>query len=157
VTKDDIIRAAREAGLEEDDDLILEPETIWYITLAALMALEFLEALGNNHWLDRRATIASLRSALEQLGIHVPVAWSYEVSTTMMDHGYDGWTYRITNYKPNVPAGSIRSLTPLYTAPPKRKWQGLTDEELNLIYAEPQTHSGQYARAIEAKLKEKNS
>ena len=37
-----------------------------------------------------------------------------------------------------------------------REWVGLTDEEINLIYAEPQTHIGQYARAIEAKLKEKN-
>jgi hypothetical protein len=40
--------------------------------------------------------------------------------------------------------------------PPRKEWVGLTDEELNLIYAEPQTHVGQYARAIEAKLKEKN-
>ena len=39
----------------------------------------------------------------------------------------------------------------------KRQWQGLTDEELNQIYAEPQTHAGQYARAIEAKLREKNT
>ena len=40
--------------------------------------------------------------------------------------------------------------------PMKRPWVGLTDEEVNLIYAEPQTHVGQYAKAIEAKLKEKN-
>jgi len=39
----------------------------------------------------------------------------------------------------------------------RREWVGLTDEEINLIYAEPQTHIGQYARAIEAKLKEKNT
>ena len=45
----------------------------------------------------------------------------------------------------------------LYTAPPQRTWVGLTDEEINLIYAEPQTHIGQYAKAIEVKLKEKNS
>jgi hypothetical protein len=42
-------------------------------------------------------------------------------------------------------------------ASPQRTWVGLTDEEINLIYAEPQTHIGQYARAIEAKLKEKNT
>ena len=46
---------------------------------------------------------------------------------------------------------------PLYTTPQQRTWVGLTDEEMNLIYAEPQTHIGQYARAIEAKLKEKNT
>ena len=46
---------------------------------------------------------------------------------------------------------------PLYTAPPRKEWVGLTEDEVSLIYAEPQTHVGQYARAIEAKLKEKNS
>ena len=45
----------------------------------------------------------------------------------------------------------------LYTAPPRREWVSLTDEEINLIYAEPQTHVGQYAKAIEAKLREKNT
>jgi hypothetical protein len=44
----------------------------------------------------------------------------------------------------------------LKDAPPRKPWVNLTDEEVNLIYAEPQTHVGQYARAIEAKLKEKN-
>ena len=39
----------------------------------------------------------------------------------------------------------------------KKEWVGLTDDEVNLIYAEPQTHVGQYAKAIEAKLKEKNT
>jgi hypothetical protein len=47
--------------------------------------------------------------------------------------------------------------SPLYTAPPRREWVGLTDDEVNLIYAEPQTHVGQYAKAIEAKLREKNT
>ena len=44
-----------------------------------------------------------------------------------------------------------------FTQSPQRTWTGLTDEEINLIYAEPQTHIGQYAKAIEAKLKEKNN
>jgi hypothetical protein len=39
----------------------------------------------------------------------------------------------------------------------QRPWVGLTDDELNLIYAEPQTHVGQYAKAIETKLREKNT
>lgn len=49
-----------------------------------------------------------------------------------------------------------RADAPCYI-PEQRTWVGLTDEEINLIYAEPQTHIGQYARAIEAKLKEKNT
>jgi len=48
-----------------------------------------------------------------------------------------------------------------YTAPPQREWQGLTDEEINTIAATPAAIPGSYvhsfARAIEAKLKEKNS
>ena len=60
----------------------------------------------------------------------------------------------------------FRRTTPLYTAPPKREWVGLTDEEVRTAYctvgdkewaiggmsdAEP------FARAIENKLKEKNA
>lgn len=44
---------------------------------------------------------------------------------------------------------------PLYTAPPQRKWQGLTDEEMREIW----DRSGWYVtlfKAVEAKLKAKN-
>lgn len=34
--RDDVIRMAREAGLEEDDSLVLEPEVVWYIGLETL-------------------------------------------------------------------------------------------------------------------------
>jgi hypothetical protein len=37
------------------------------------------------------------------------------------------------------------------------EWVSLTEEELNMIYAQPQTHKGQYARAIEQALKERNT
>jgi len=43
-----------------------------------------------------------------------------------------------------------------YTAPPQRKWQGLTDEEISELIRN--THNtGSFVRAIEAKLKEKNA
>jgi hypothetical protein len=50
---------------------------------------------------------------------------------------------------------------PLYTAPPKKEWVGLTNEEIEDIrleyhYADGAVKVG-YERAIEAKLKEKNS
>ena len=51
-----------------------------------------------------------------------------------------------------------------YTAPPKREWVGLTDEEVSQIENEytayrqiPEGSVREFARAIEAKLKEKNS
>ena len=52
--------------------------------------------------------------------------------------------------------------TPLYFAPPQREWQGLTDEEIEkLVYDIRSQTTGvvavaHVARAIEAKLKQKN-
>ena len=52
---------------------------------------------------------------------------------------------------------------PLYTAPPKREWVGLTDETLDDVYfcveggTTPLETWREQARAIEAKLKEKNT
>jgi hypothetical protein len=50
---------------------------------------------------------------------------------------------------------------PLYTAPPKREWVGLTDDDLKPLCDEWRIMYGGYvndfAKAIEAKLKEKNS
>jgi hypothetical protein len=46
--------------------------------------------------------------------------------------------------------------TLLYTAPPQREWHGLTDEEISELIRN--THNtGSFVRAIEAKLKEKNT
>jgi hypothetical protein len=45
---------------------------------------------------------------------------------------------------------------PLYTAPPQREWQGLTDEEAQWIYDNGRTPSGMM-EMVEAKLKEKNT
>ena len=50
-----------------------------------------------------------------------------------------------------VPIGAL-----LYTASPQRGWQGLTDEEIENLYLGA-FDEGQFARAIEAKLKEKNA
>ena len=52
-------------------------------------------------------------------------------------------------------------LAKLEEAPPKKEWVGLTDDEIDIsIYATSSLIKGQavveFARAIEAKLKEKN-
>ncbi len=50
------------------------------------------------------------------------------------------------------------NIVPLYTAPVQREWQGLTDEEIDKVYALCGESSGyDYERAIEAKLREKNA
>jgi len=46
-------------------------------------------------------------------------------------------------------------VTPLYTAPPKKEWVGLTAYEIQEIHLGNQ-HWGNFACAIEAKLREKN-
>ena len=47
---------------------------------------------------------------------------------------------------------------PLYTAPPQREWQGLTDEEITeTLKRFGLGERAALARAIEAKLKEKNN
>jgi hypothetical protein len=56
----------------------------------------------------------------------------------------------------------LRLFSKLYTAPPQREWQGLTDEEIEklFIWQEWSEDFAEYepvARAIEAKLKEKNT
>ena len=82
-----------------------------------------------------------------------PVAW--RTWWPKMGGGY-AWAYG------NAPAleDNLKN-EPFYTAPPQREWQGLTDEEINTIAATPAAIPGSYvhsfARAIEAKLKEKNS
>jgi hypothetical protein len=51
---------------------------------------------------------------------------------------------------------------PLYTAPPQREWQGLTDEEIMEMldygqYGNVPQYARNFVDAIEAKLKEKNT
>jgi hypothetical protein len=47
---------------------------------------------------------------------------------------------------------------PLYTAPPKKEWVGLTDQEIHEIDGyEEDRKMYRFARAIEAKLREKNT
>ena len=59
---------------------------------------------------------------------------------------------------------ALKEGTKLYTAPPRKEWVGLTDEEVLLtngneeysIIAAPDAELIEFARTIEAKLKEKN-
>lgn len=103
---------------------------------------------------DQDAAIHAIRAAIEQAEKQEPVAWMY-VNT-------DGECEQI-EYSKNEPMPDDPSITPLYTAP--RQWQGLTDEDLDIralwdILAGMNNADGsivvQFAKAIEAKLKEKN-
>ena len=80
-------------------------------------------------------------------GEHEPVAWMHNfIEGTVITH---------------EPADIDRHpdrWTPLYTAPPKREWVGLSDEEIDAAVKSCNTlDTYKYFRTIEAKLKEKNT
>ena len=70
-----------------------------------------------------------------------PVAWMDEYGDVLSASVVDGKGLR------NIP---------LYTHPPKREWVGLTAYETQEIHL-VNNHWGDFACAIEAKLKEKNA
>ena len=80
----------------------------------------------------------------------------------------EGWVKieEVRDHFDSVGCGTIYKTSgedrvPLYTTPPQRTWVGLTDEEIVLIVAEcaaSHQHTDiHFAKAIEAKLKEKNT
>ena len=76
-----------------------------------------------------------------------PVAWMH---TTGTGHVY----FR------KKPQDKVFNPQPVFTSPPKREWVGLTDEEIKSVcYSRDWTATWTdttFARAIEAKLREKN-
>ena len=91
------------------------------------------------------AAFKALRARLAQPE-QEPVAWMHTTATGDI-------------YFRKKPHDKVFSPQPVYTAPPQREWQGLTDEEIkeqsDLLEGEWISYEG-FARAIEAKLKEKN-
>jgi len=96
--------------------------------------------------------IEALRQALEQPE-QKPVAWMSD-SPTKGNGKQLHWTKaEAWRWSSNI--------TPLYTAPPQREWQGLTDEEVSAAVDDCDVYFDdeflvEFARRIEAKLKEKN-
>ena len=122
---------------------------------ALKLALEALELHLTHHehgcvYLDPAVT--AIKEALAQPE-QEPVAWA----TMLGSYAHVSWG----KDRPDYP---IRYEVPLYTTPPaaQRQWVGLTDEEAKKAFAEHNCDiskdlAGILARAIEAKLKEKNT
>jgi len=127
---------------------------------AMQMALEALESDPISHagLVNRKQAITALRQALDTE--QEPVAWrtfdgegGYDYRSYEMNETYDKeWAERNPNHKGWV--------EPLYTAPPKREWVGLTDEEVSYCrYAATfcdELDTAYMAELIEKDLKEKN-
>ena len=100
------------------------------------------------------ASIEALRARLAQPEPE-PVAW-------MFVNKFDGGEYIFKDsFEDGVYNKDEFDVKPLYTAPPQREWQGLTDEEIkDTLQAAGIDTWFSYrhtARAIEAKLKAKNA
>jgi hypothetical protein len=111
------------------------------LALEALETIERCEPSYSKIWSlkdNARLTITAIKAALEAKD--EPVAWvNKERNTITWDKLY-----------PDMDA--------LYTTPPQRTWVGLTDKERREVWdsCERQTPTT-YVKAIEAKLKEKNT
>ena len=98
--------------------------------------------------------IAALRDRLAQPA-QEPVAWRFGSGTWLNREVH--WRYIDTLEG----AEGLRGLEPLYTTPPQRQWVGLTEIEIVDTEAEELTSASSetfsFARAIEYKLKQKNT
>ena len=130
------------------------------ITIPREVGVKALEALEKAHHAmqadmaqeEIEGAITAIKAALEKPAQEpVYLAWFYEE---------EGW-FETTKDHYDITDEEDRWL--LYPAPPKREWIGLTDEEIDEI--DEVTWASEYqlwgihdfSRAIEAKLKEKNT
>ena len=96
------------------------------------------------HWNEMRASFGARQAALETKD--EPVGWA--------EHGVINW----------LADKQFNHTSFLYATPSQRTWVGLMDEEIDVIYEQHHNQYGEcesvglgYERAIEAKLKEKNT
>jgi hypothetical protein len=114
----------------------------------ALVALEFFWDNGyRNIAMKQKATMDALRERLAQPE-QEPIAWVYQEGLEALKSGRPWTAYGSNGY----------SRIPLYL---NAQWQGLTDEEIVAVYGDDLKYRDgdylRYSRAIEAKLKEKNT
>jgi hypothetical protein len=104
----------------------------------ALEALELYQSKSSVQMFDD--AVKALRQALETE--QEPVCWTVA----------DGWVY--ANDTSQIGTSKEVNWQTLYTAPPKREWVGLTDEDMEALFLNED--GVRFARYIEAKLREKN-
>ena len=86
-----------------------------------------------------------------------PVAWLDSLDRSQ-PHAVTGFQYLTVS---QIERGDQHKYIPVYAAPQQRKWQGLTDDEVAKAWCKSKGEMlfrlEPFARAIEAKLKEKNT
>ena len=129
----------------------------------ALAALENPWSAGPEGVAD---AITAIRTAIEQAEKQEPVAWALQFIDDDDDEEDDDPVFEIYESERRCRADAKRDggvCKPLYLTPHQRQWVGLTDDEAMQIwdgiikYAPGEVRVKDFARAIEAKLKEKNT
>ena len=125
---------------------------------AAQMALDALidaEDYVEDGWNTKnayKAEIDALRAALA-LPEQTPVAWGVDEGERRCIDLHDVYFVPTDAEHMAELKGNHAKVIPLYTAPPQREWQGLTDEDLSVCDGDGVI----LARYWEAKLREKNN
>jgi len=126
------------------------------------LALEALMPFSTPNWagtgVDKANEAITAIKQVRSAPVQEPVAWRFQSAV-------GGWAYG-----KEPPIGSKYAVQPLYATPPnvatplasQRQWVGLTDEEIEQVWKRVQANDFHdcvqpFARAIEAKLKAKNS
>ena len=118
----------------------------WQIAIDAIK-----EALANDTSQERVAKTSE--------NVHEPVAWISATELLVMRGNAHGGA---KDWRVNLGLEPEEGDVGLYTTPPQRTWVGLTDEEIKSIWLNEKDYGDDWldvqgiARAIEAKLKEKN-
>ena len=115
------------------------------LALDVLVEMSPSGATGSDIWQKQMSAITTIATALAQppLPVQEPVAWM------QADHEH------ISLWE------DVYHTIPLYTAPPKREWVELAEEEIHNLDPLPHLmfdrHRIDFARAVEAASKEKNT
>ena len=123
---------------------------------ALKLALEALDGLSEPY--DVLKAQEAIKEALAQPE-QEPVAWSYWQSCLNDDGTQTApWVHRLSKFKPNESIIN-KDIVPLYTTPPQRTWEELTQQDIDIAFDDTQEGGGfdDFARAIEATLKRKNT
>jgi len=117
-------------------------------------SLPRLAPYGEQDWLDSKAAITSLRQAIAELESQEPVPTIEDLEQEIYQNTRNFVSLDVMEWM----------LKRYYTHPPQRTWVGLTDDEIidvihPLVMADMSDQATDYeiAKAIEAKLKEKNT
>jgi hypothetical protein len=139
----------------EGDDKGAEYWTVTGGTYEAVECMQVMRALRARLAQPEPEPVAKMRELLEVQGCDGN--WNFD---PYMQGMFNGMEMMMSLVDGRDPAFRKAPDKWLYTAPPQREWKGLTDEEYEAMAENHVTNcyfdTLKYARAIEAKLKEKN-